>query len=71
MKLNYFGDSYDIVKKSLISWLWDFGPWSTHPMFTELVSSEKAAAFSRFLGVQLIFYILFTCPVFGEYHNRC
>lgn len=38
MKLQYFGDSYDIVKKSLICWLSEFGPWVTHPMFTEDVS---------------------------------
>ncbi|HXI25242.1 MAG TPA: hypothetical protein VNG71_15365, partial [Pyrinomonadaceae bacterium] len=39
---------------SLIGWLRDFGGWSAHSMFTEPVTAEKAASFSRFLGVPLI-----------------
>lgn len=54
MKLKYFGDSYDIVKKSMIHWLSEFGPWVTHPMFTETVKSQEAAAFSRLLGTPLL-----------------
>lgn len=54
MKPRFFGDSYDIVKKSLIAWLGEFGHWSAHPMFTELVTPDRAAAFSHFLGVPLI-----------------
>jgi hypothetical protein len=54
VKLQYFGDSYDIVKKSLIAWLEQFGPWVTHPMFTEDVTAEKAEAFSRLIGTKLI-----------------
>jgi len=54
MKLQFFGDSYDIVKKSLISWLGEFGSWSAHPMFTEPVEPEEAALFAHFLGAHLI-----------------
>ncbi len=54
MKLQFFGDSYDIVKKSLISWLGEFGSWSAHPMFTEPTSPSQAALFARFLGAHLI-----------------
>jgi len=54
VRLQYFGDSYDIVKKSLIAWLLEFGPWVTHPMFTEPFEGEKAAAFSRMLGTPLL-----------------
>jgi hypothetical protein len=54
MKVQFFGDSYDIVKKSLIEWLSEFGSWSAHPMFTEVVAPDKAASFSRFLGIPLI-----------------
>jgi hypothetical protein len=54
MKFKYFGDSYDIVKKSLIAWLSEFGPWVTHPMFTEEFKSEDAAAFSRLLVTPLL-----------------
>ena len=54
MKLQFFGDSYDIVKKSLISWLGEFGSWSAHPMFTEPTTPAQAALFARFLGTRLI-----------------
>jgi hypothetical protein len=54
MKLQFFGDSYDIVKKSLISWLGEFGSWSAHPMFTEPVEPDQASLFARFLGAQLL-----------------
>lgn len=54
MKLQFFGDSYDIVKKSLISWLGEFGSWSAHPMFTESVSLDQAALYTRFLGARLV-----------------
>jgi hypothetical protein len=54
MKLSYFGDSYDIVKKTLLQWLSPYGPWSAHPMFTEPVDSLEAERFSRFLGVPLV-----------------
>lgn len=54
MKLQYFGDSYDIVKKSMIAWLSEFEPWVTHPMFTEDFKPEVAAAFSRLLGTPLL-----------------
>jgi hypothetical protein len=54
MKFKYFGDSYDIVKKSLIAWLGDFGGWYAHPMFTEPVTLGEAALFARFLGADLV-----------------
>jgi len=54
MKFKYFGDSYDIVKKSLIAWLDEFGGWHAHPMFTEPVTLDQAALFARFLGAELV-----------------
>jgi len=54
MKLSYFGDSYDIVKRSLLQWLSPFGPWKAHPMFTEPVDSLETKALSRFLGVPFV-----------------
>jgi len=54
MNLKHFGDSYDIVKKSLLEWLSVFGPWAAHPMFTHAVTDADAASFSRFLGVGLV-----------------
>jgi hypothetical protein len=54
MQIRYFGDSYDIVKQSLLRWLGVFGKWSVHPMFTELVSPESQAAFEAFLSAPII-----------------
>lgn len=54
MKARFFGDSYDVVKQSLLRWLGVYGPWAVHPMFTEAVTEADAAAFSRFLGAELI-----------------
>lgn len=53
MDLKHFGDSYDIVKKSLLQWLAPFGPWGAHPMFSHPVSEIEAESFSRFLAVPL------------------
>ena len=55
MHPQHFGDSYDIVKQSLLAWLSaDLGPWSAYPMFTDKVDDERATAFARFLGVRLV-----------------
>lgn len=54
MHIRFFGDSYDIVKQSLMRWLVCFGEWSVHPMFTEQVSSSDASAFGDFLGARLL-----------------
>jgi len=72
MKLQYFGDSYDIVKKSMIAWLWEFGPWVTHPMFTEEFDAESAAALSRLLDTPLLSKEFLT-PQTGrtEYFSSC
>jgi len=51
--MSYFGDSYDIVKQSLLRWLRDFGDWSVHPMFTEPVAPEEVAAFANFLDASV------------------
>jgi len=54
MKLRYLGDSYDIIKQSMLGWLSCFGRWQTHPMFTEEVSGADADAFAIFLGTPLV-----------------
>ena len=54
MRLQFFGDCYDIVKKSLIAWLGEVGRWAAHPMFTEPVAPDQAALFARFLGARLV-----------------
>ena len=50
----WFGDSYDIVKQSLLRWLAPCGAWKAHPMFTPPVDPRRAEDFARFLGVPLV-----------------
>jgi hypothetical protein len=54
MHIRYFGDSYDVVKQSLIRWLAPFGHWSVHPMFTEAAKPAEATAYADFLGARLL-----------------
>ena len=54
MKPSYLGDSYDIVKQSLLRWLGIMGTWATLPMFTEPVSSQQADDFALLIGTRLL-----------------
>jgi hypothetical protein len=54
MRLEYFGDSYDIVKRALLQWLTPLGQWHVQPLFTEDVSLGEATTFARFLGARLV-----------------
>lgn len=54
MRMRYFGDSYDIVKQSILRWLRNFGDWSAHPMFTETVSDADVTAFEKLLVVRVV-----------------
>jgi hypothetical protein len=60
MNPKFLGDSYDIVKQSLLRWLGPFGTWATHPMFTESVSRAQAETFSRLLGTRLLSHDILT-----------
>src|SRR5438552_3690504 len=53
MRMRYFGDSYDIVKQSLLRWLRSFGEWSVHPMFTEPIKPSDVAALEALLGAKV------------------
>lgn len=52
--MEYFGDSYDIVKQNFLRWLRSFGEWTVHPMFTEAVSNNDKEAFSSLLGTSIM-----------------
>ncbi len=54
MRMGVFGDSYDIVKRSLLQWLRAFGDWSVHPMFTERVSDAGIGAYEALLGAKVV-----------------
>jgi hypothetical protein len=54
LRLRHFGDSYDVVKQALISWLGSLSTWEVHPMFTEPVDLAQASQFAAFLQARLI-----------------
>lgn len=54
MNIQFFGDAHDIVKKSLIAWLAEFGEWSVHPMFTDDVDAGAADGFAKFLNATVV-----------------
>ncbi len=54
MDPKWFGDSYDIVKRSLLRWLSECGTWAVHPMFRNSVCQAFAEEFSSFLKVPLV-----------------
>ena len=49
----FFGDSYDIVKQSILRWLRSCGRWQAHPMFT-VSDPPRADEFARLLRVPLV-----------------
>ncbi len=53
MKPAYFGDSFDIVKQSLILWMAPLGAWTVHPMFTA-DARPISNAFAECLGARLL-----------------
>jgi hypothetical protein len=71
MHMNYFGDSYDIVKQSLIRWLGQFGDWSVHPMLTESATAQQVEAFERFLGARMICTEVLTTSTNREFYLSC
>ena len=54
MRMGFFGDSYDIVKKFLIMSLAPDAEWVVFPMFTDMVDIASIKAFEKFLGVRVI-----------------
>ncbi len=54
MHPRFLGDSYDIVKQSLLRWLGTVGPWSVHPMFAEAATAAEVEAFEHLLGASVV-----------------
>jgi hypothetical protein len=54
MHPSFFGDSYDLVKRSFLEWLQPLGNWAVHPMLTEAPSAEFLEKFPRLMGVPLV-----------------
>ena len=52
MEREKLGDSYDVVKRTLLAWLRPFGEWGVHPMFTDGVS---VADYERMIGARVIY----------------
>lgn len=54
MRMQFFGDSHDIVKLCLLQSLASSAQWYAFPMFTHAVSYDELAAFEAFLGVSVV-----------------
>ena len=54
MNMRYFGDSYDLVKRSFLSWLRDLGSWYIQPMFTHEVTALEAERYASLLGGEVV-----------------
>jgi len=54
MRMDFFGDSYDIVKKFLIQSIAPNADWVAFPMFSHEVDDKKIKAFEQFLGVRVV-----------------
>jgi hypothetical protein len=50
----FLGDSYDVVKQSLLGWLGAMGLWSVHPMYAEAPTPRDVEAFEYLLGVSVV-----------------
>jgi len=54
MRLGFLGDSFDIVKRSLLEWLGVLGAWSVFPMFTDDWPEDQLQIYRRILQVDLV-----------------
>ncbi len=54
MHPRFLGDSYDVVKQSLLRWLHAIGPWSVHPMYAEAATTTDVEAFEYLLGTSVV-----------------
>ena len=50
----HLGDSYDLVKRSLLACLEELGLWHVHPMFTAAFNPGEIKCYQDLLGVPLI-----------------
>ena len=56
MHPRFYGDSYDIVRRSILGCLSDFGTWAVHPMFSEEFGQLFPRNYSQSLGLPLTTY---------------
>ena len=53
MRMQFLGDSYDIVKRFLLQTIAPGARWDAFPMFTHAVTKDELAAYETFLGVHV------------------
>jgi hypothetical protein len=68
--MQFFGDSYDVVKRYLLRSLAPSVTWDAFPMFTHEVSLLELAAFEEFLGVRIASPDMLTPGVDRTQHFR-
>ena len=54
MRMQFFGDSYDVVKRFLLRTVAPEAKWTAFPMFTHQVAADDIATLEAFLGVSVV-----------------
>jgi hypothetical protein len=54
LKTQFFGDSYDVVKRFLLQSLAPNAEWAAFPMFTHDVTASELTAYEAFLGLRVV-----------------
>lgn len=54
MRLQFFGDSFDVVKRFLLRAIEPEAEWAALPMFTHDVTASEVGRFAAFLGVTVV-----------------
>ena len=58
--MQFFGDSFDVVKRFLLQTIEPDAAWVAFPMFTDRATAASVRAFESFLGVNVVGAALFT-----------
>lgn len=54
MRMQFFGNSYDVVKRFLLRSLEPSADWAAFPMFTDRATTADVTAFESFLNVKVV-----------------
>jgi hypothetical protein len=52
--MQFFGDSYDVVKRFLLRSVAPHAEWAAFPMFSHEVTAQDISSFEAFLGVRVV-----------------
>jgi len=67
VRIEFFGDSYDVVKRFLLATLDADGMWAAFPMFTHEPTRAELVAFESFVGVRVLDPLALPAPRVGYF----